>query len=113
MKVYTTSNLVNHLRNHSEEYKKYEVMKVAVKEKEAASSQDDKQTTSESRLKQVALPQAEDMRKVWDINDHQAKAVHIKIAEMIAQDCQPYPVVGDIGFGALIHVLEPRYNIPS
>ena len=70
MKVYTTSNPVNHLRNHSEEYKKYEVMKAAVKEKEATSSQDDKQTTSESRLKQVASPQAEDMSKVWDINDH-------------------------------------------
>ena len=36
-----------------------------------------KQITSESRLKQVALPQAEDMRKIWDINDHRAKAVHI------------------------------------
>ena len=77
MKFYTISNLVNHLRNHSEKYKKYEVMKAAVKEKEATSSQDDKQITSESRLKQVALPQAEDMRKIWDINDHQAKAVHI------------------------------------
>ena len=53
------------------------------------------------------------MRKVWDINDLRAKAVHIKIAEMwIALDCQPYSV-DDIGFGALIHALEPRYNIPS
>ena len=70
MKVYTTSNLVNHLRKHSEEYKKYEVMKAVVKEKEATISRDDKQTTGESRLKQVTLPQAEDMCKVWDINNH-------------------------------------------
>ena len=69
-KFYTTSNLVNHLQNHSKEYKKYEVIKAVVKEKEATSSQDDKQTTSESRLKQVTLPQAEDMHKVWGINNH-------------------------------------------
>ena len=84
-------------------------MKTAAKEKEAPSSRDDKRTTSESRLKQVTLPQTEDVHKVWDINDHQVKAVHIKIAEMIVPDCQPYSVVDDISFGALIHVLEPMY----
>ena len=45
-------------------------MKAVAKEKKATNSRDDKQTTSESRLKQVTLPQAEDMRKIWDIKDH-------------------------------------------
>ena len=108
-KVFTTSNLVNHLWRHSEEYKKYEEMKVTAKEKETSG----KQTTSESKLKQVTLALAEDMCKVWDINDARAKTIHIKIAEMIALDCQPYSVVDDIGFRALIHALEPRYNVPS
>ena len=85
-------------------------MKATVKEKETTSG---KQTANESKLKQVTLAQAEDMHKVWDINDVRAKAIHVRIAEMIALDCQPYSVVDDIGFRALIHALEPRYNIPS
>ena len=80
-KVFTASNLVNHLQRHSEEYKKYEEMKAAAKEKETT------KTASESKLKQVTLAQAEDMRKVWDINDVRAKTVHIKISEMIVLDC--------------------------
>jgi len=79
-------------------------MKATANEKKTSG----KQTTSKSKLKQVTLAQAEDMPKVWDINGVRAKAIHIKIAEMIALDCQPYSVVDDIGFRALVHVLEPR-----
>ena len=61
----------------------------------------DKQTTSELKLKQVSLAKAEDFHKVWDINNHRAKLIHTRIAEMIALDWQPYSVVDDIGFGAL------------
>jgi len=32
---------------------------------------------------------------------------------MIALDCQPYSLVDDIGFRALVHALEPRCNVPS
>ena len=32
---------------------------------------------------------------------------------MIARDCQPYSVVEDAGFKSLVHILEPRYHIPS
>jgi len=32
---------------------------------------------------------------------------------MIALDCQPYSVVDDIGFRAMVQALEPRYNLPS
>ena len=82
--MYTTSNIVNHLRKHPEKYKKYEELKVA-KEKEVMTKAD-KQITSELKLKQVSLAKAEDLHKVWDINDHQVKLIHMRIAEMIALD---------------------------
>ena len=113
MKVFTTSNLVSHLRRHTEDYKNYEELKTS-KEKEASSQEDArKRSSSDSTLKQVTLTQSEDRRKAWDINDSRAKAVHLKIAEMIALDCQPYSVVDDIGFRAMVQALDPRYNLPS
>ena len=65
-------------------------------------------TTADKQLKQVILAKAEDLHKVWDINDHRAKSIHTKINEMIALDCQPYSVVDDIGFGALVHKLNNK-----
>ena len=53
------------------------------------------------------------MHKPWDSNDQRAKLIDVKISEVIARDCQPYSVVEDAGFNALVHVLEPRYHIPS
>ena len=113
-KSYTTSNIVHHLKSkHPEEHKKYEELK-ATREKQNK----DKQATKlgsgdESKLKQVTLAEAKELRLPWDINDHRAKFIHFKIAEMIALDCQPYSVVDDSGFKALVHALEPKYQIPS
>ena len=113
-KSYTTSNIIHHLKSkHPEEHKKYEDLKAA-KEKQNR----DKQTTKigncdELKLKQVMLTEAKELRLPWDINDHCAKFIHIKITEMIALDCQPYSVVDDGGFKALVHALEPKYQIPS
>ena len=59
------------------------------------------------------LTEAKELRLPWNINDHHAKFIHIKIAEMIALDCQPYSVVDDGGFKALVHALELKYQIPS
>ena len=53
------------------------------------------------------------MRLLWDINDHREKFVHIRVTEMIALDCQPYSVVDDYGFKALVRVLELKYQTPS
>ena len=57
------------------------------------------------KLKQMTLTEAKVLQIPWDINDHCAKFIHIKIAEMIAQDCQPYSVVNDGGLKALVHAL--------
>ena len=111
-KSYTTTNLINHLKSkHPEEYKNYEELKVT-KEKET-NSKDRQSSGNEAKLKQVTLPEARDLLKPWDINDHRAKSIHIKIAEMIALDCQPYSLVEDVGFKALVRALEPKYQIPS
>ena len=111
-KSYTTTNLVNHLKSkHPEEYKNYEELKVT-KEKEI-NIKDRQSYGNETTLKQVTLPEARDLLKPWDINDHRAKSIHIKIAEMIALDCQPYSLVNDVGFKALVRALEPKYLIPS
>ena len=61
----------------------------------------------------MTLTEAKELRLPWDINDHRAKFIHIKIAKMIALDCQPYSVVDDGGFKALVHALEPKYQNPS
>ena len=114
-KSYTTTNIVHHLKSkHPEEYKKYEELK-AIKEKE--SSRKDKQATKlangdEAKLKQVTLAEVKDLLKPWDINDHCAKSIHVKVAEMIVLDCQLYSVVDDVGFKDLIRTLEPKYQIP-
>ena len=96
-KSYTTTNLVNHLKSkHHEEYKNYEELKVS-KEKDT-NSKDQQCNGNKARLKQVMLPEAGDLLKPWDINDHHAKSIHIKIAKMIALDCQLYSLVDDVGF---------------
>ena len=108
------SNIVHHLKSeHPEEHKKYEELK-ATKEKQNKN----KQTTKlgggdEAKLKLVTLAEAKELRLPWDINDHHTKFIHIKITKMIALDCQPYNVVDDRGSKALVHALEPKYQIPS
>ena len=111
-KSYTTTNLVDNLKSkHPEEYKAYQELKVS-KEKEI-NHYDRQSNGNEAKLKQVTLPEARVLLKPWDINDHRAKAIHLKIAEMIAIDCQPYSLVDDIGFKSLVGTLEPKYQIPS
>ena len=113
-KSYITSNIVHHLKSkHPEEQKKYKELK-ATKEKQNR----DKQSTQigsadETKLKQVTLTEAIELQLPWDINDHRAKFIHIKIIKRITLNCQPYSVVDDGGFKALLHALEPKYQIPS
>ena len=63
-------------------------------------------------LRQISLMEAAELHKQWDTNDASAKAIHQKVGEMIAMDCQPISVV-ESSFKALIHALTPKYLIPS
>ena len=91
---------------HTEEYRRYEELR---SDEQQGSSTKGKG----AQLRQLTLTEAEELHKPWDINDQRAKRIHVKIGEMIARDCQPYSVVEDAGFKSLVHVLEPRYHIPS
>ena len=53
------------------------------------------------------------MRKIWDINDFQAKRIHSKVGEMIAIDCQPISIVDHKGFKSLVTTLESKYQMFS
>ncbi|KAL1278525.1 hypothetical protein QQF64_025198 [Cirrhinus molitorella] len=51
--------------------------------------------------------------KQWSSDHTRAKAIHAAIGKMIAIDLQPYSIVEDTGFNELLHLLEPRYKLPS
>ncbi|XP_067284005.1 zinc finger BED domain-containing protein 4-like [Pseudorasbora parva] len=53
------------------------------------------------------------LNKQWASDHTRAKAIHAAIGKMIDIDLQPYSVVEDNGFNELLHLLEPRYKIPS
>ena len=109
-KSYTTSNLVHHLKTkHGQEYAEYEKKK-SEKQPEAPQASSSNEA---GPLRQISLMEAAELHKQWDINDPSAKAIHRKIGEMIAVDCQPISVVESSGFKALIHTIAPKYRIPS
>ena len=109
-KSYTTSNLVHHLKTkHGQEYAEYEKKK-SEKQPEAPQASS---LNEAGPLQQISLMEAAELHKQWDINDPSTKAIHRKVSEMIAMDCQPISVVESSGFKALIHAIAPKYRIPS
>ena len=46
-------------------------------------------------------------------NSSRAKAVSSAILQFIVKDLQPFSVVQNFRFQNLLHVLEPRYTVPS
>ena len=106
-KTFNTSNMVYHLKvKHSSEYADYKKKDDSLKAVKASSSSCSK-PVQHSQHSVVAKT------RQWDINDPQASAIHRRLVEMIAVDCQPFLIVDDAGFQRLIHSLEPRYKIPS
>ena len=109
VKSFTTTNLVNHLKSkHKDLHQQYIDKKESMVAEAIARSQP---STSTSR--QVTIAESIDRTRAWSTNDARALAVSRKIGEMIARDSQPYSIVSDCGFTALLKVLEPRYNLPS
>ena len=100
-KTFNTTNLVQHLRKHSEEFKKFE--------KEKADNASNQAKTPQ----QLSLPETEDRVKPWNINDPRAQRITRRLVEMIALDSQPFSVVEDSGFIRFLKELEPRYTVPS
>ena len=67
------TNLVQHLRKHSEEFKKYE------KEKDANALKE---------WKQLSLEETEDRIRPWKVNDPRAQQITRRLVEMVALDSQ-------------------------
>jgi len=51
--------------------------------------------------------------RVSDFNNLRSMKIHRLIAQMIAVDNQPFSIVNNEGFRALMRVVEPRYKLPS
>ena len=79
-KVYNTSNLVNHLKSHSEAYEEYQQQYAKYQEKEKMKKEE------QSSVKQLSLFDVQDKARAWDINDSRAQRVHRFVMEMIAMD---------------------------
>ena len=47
--------------------------------------------------------------RVWDFHDPRSMKIH----QLIAVDDQPFSIVNNEGFRALMHGVEPRYKLPS
>lgn len=63
--------------------------------------------------RQLSLEETVERKKLWDINDAQAKEIHKKILIIMALDNKPFSMVEDDGFIRLMAHLQPQYLIPS
>ena len=99
--------MFKHLRlNHPKEH---DEVQAANKEKEKREKLRE-QSSSTSKLTLDTF-----MQKVTPLgfNHPIAKRITRSVAEMIALDNQPFSVVDNTGFERLVHLLEPRYKLPS
>ncbi|CAB4011938.1 zinc finger BED domain-containing 1-like [Paramuricea clavata] len=101
-----TSNLFKHLKlKHQEQYKEAEKKRKLDEENNAKkqSSKTKKQTTIiDTMLHGKYSSTCTRRRKIDDA-----------VLKMITSDLQPLSVVEDAGFQSLLHLLDPRYKLPS
>ena len=113
-KSYNTTNLVAHLKsNHSDEYLKFTELKSKKDTDRETARRDRVSSGGIGGLRQLTLHGSKQRVQQWDINDSRATALHKKVGEMIALDCQPISIVEDIGFNYFVKAIEPRHTIPS
>jgi hypothetical protein len=120
-----TTNLRTHIRTqHVTEYTEIEKLhNQEVAQKKIRLSKDSEPNTStagaamQKTLKQSFLNQQASVNmntfSKFDSNNPKQIQITEKIAMMIAKDLQPYSVVEDPGFRAVIAAAEPRYVMPS
>ena len=108
-KCYTTSSLWNHL-----EWKHV----ATFKEAQAQAQQDVQKaekfaTVGATSAAQPTVATCFERKQLRSIDHPMAKSINRAIGEMICLDLQPFSIVEDVGFQRLMHVIEPRYKIPS
>ncbi|XP_067303799.1 zinc finger BED domain-containing protein 4-like [Pseudorasbora parva] len=91
--AFNTSNLIKHLKSqHDNEYKEF---------------------THTSKPTQPTLQQTLARREKMSRDNPHAVKITQAIIEYIALSDQPLSEVENVGFMRLLHVLEPRYDVPS
>lgn len=65
------------------------------------------------RSSQQTLTSMFNRQTLFKPGDHRANNITLQIGKMICWDLQPFSIVEDRGFRALVKHLEPRYTIPS
>lgn len=93
----STTNLMNHLKNHAKEYQ--EVVELCKETPKAT------QPSMTSFLKPSEAPLSQDSPIFQRITT--------LVAYMIGKDLQPFSMVEDVGFVTLLQYLAPRYKIPD
>ena len=105
--TWSTTTLRNHLIRHHPSIKLTE----PTKEPTPSSSSSTQQTSSSAS--QPSVFAAFERGRPWEFNDPRSLNIHRVIAQMVAVDDQPFSIVSNDGFRALIGALEPRYKLPS
>jgi hypothetical protein len=109
--------LRNHLRvHHVTEYAAIEKQQNAeVSEKKVRLPTNDTAGDGTKKLKQTQLQQSslQTSYTKFDKNHPKQQLITEKIALMISKDVQPYSLVDDVGFRAVLQTAEPRYVMPS
>ena len=110
-KSYTTTNLRNHLkRRHFSQYT--ELLKLE-KTKSATDDDGSRRSPSPCHSSQSTIDRCFQQSKPYNKGHPEARKITLLIGEMMALDFQPFSIVEDTGFTALINHLDPRYKVPS
>lgn len=96
------------MRNHLNAKHRKEYNHMLSLEQKPSSSQPKRKSP---KYFQPSLAETISMSKIWDINDHRALKLHDKIGKMIALDNQPFNVVENEGFIAVLKEAQPHYKV--
>ena len=97
-----TTNLFNHLQEHHP--KEYVLVNPNVSSR---------QSKAKVGVDQPSITACIDRTKPYDCNSKRSTQINQAVAVYIAQDMQPFYLVERKGFRQMLHVLDPRYNLPS
>lgn len=119
-KEYRTSGNTSNLRDHLNRFHKSKLGKrTHTKENSGSDSDSDnsgpaEQTTKRKQQKQTKLTGfVQKPSSCYSKKDPKKLELDRLVAFMIANDCQPYSIVEDVGFVNFVTALDPRYELPS
>ena len=95
-----TTNITNNLQlHHPSQFKEFE----------KAESKENEETTNQKQLKNEQFP-APSRTSSYIRDSERQKDLTRAVAKMICVDMRSISIVEEIGFGELLHTLDPRYR---